>query len=298
MAANTSASLAENRENRTWDISFRRTELPKAHLNLSANNKDSTHHRLILNFGRYLKQWSLKSLLYESVTEASTLYYPMKIHKRSFRIVGSVNGLICLSNRVNDLFVWNPSIRNSSDVEVKIYSLKSDSWRSIHSLPQRVRLSGLSWFVNGKLHWDNNTDRFFGNGCNIIYIDLADEKWGKMEQPSYGEGDTDLWLGLLGNDLSVNRNDKRKHVSVWVMKEYGVNESWSKMFTINYADYPYSYVLPLFMLNKGEVVVAFEKTFMIYNTNNDSLSPTTINFDGWWYKEIYVESLVSPFPTE
>nr|XP_033509738.1 F-box/kelch-repeat protein At3g23880-like [Nicotiana tomentosiformis] len=201
----------------------------------------------------------------------------MKIHKRSFRIVGSVNGLICLSNRVNDLFVWNPSIRKYK----KLADFRTNSRD-----------------INRCLHWDNNTDRFFGNGCNIIYIDLADEKWGKMEQPSYGEGDTDLWLGLLGNDLSVNRNDKRKHVSVWVMKEYGVNESWSKMFTINYADYPYSYVLPLFMLNKGEVVVAFEKTFMIYNTNNDSLSPTTINFDGWWYKEIYVESLVSPFPTE
>ncbi|XP_075086063.1 F-box protein CPR1-like [Nicotiana tabacum] len=148
---------------------------------------------------------------------------------------------------VLDMMRFVMIISSSSDVEVKIYSLKSDSWRSIHSLPQRVRLSGLSWFVNGKLHWDNNTDRFFGNGCNIIYIDLADEKWGKMEQPSYGKG----------NDLSVNRNDKRKHVSVWVMREYGVNESWSKMFTINYADYPYSYVLPLFMLNKASIATVY-----------------------------------------
>ncbi|XP_016490847.1 F-box/kelch-repeat protein At3g23880-like [Nicotiana tabacum] len=325
---------------KSWLALISGQEFIKSHLNLSANNKDNTHHRLILNFGRYLKQWSLKSLLYESVTEASTLYYPMKIPKRSFRIVGSVNGLICLADSSKDLVLWNPSIRkykklpnfktnfwdvswfvygfgydefrddykvvgcfyydySSFDVEVGIYSLKSDSWKSICSLPDGMGfLIELGKFVNGKLHWVNNINDYSYEGCNIISIDLVDEKWETVEQPSYEEGDIDLQLGLFGSDLSIYINNEGKHVSVWVMKEYGVRESWTKMFTIKYADYSYSYAQPFFMSNKGEVVVAFDETFMIYNPNDDSLTPTGIHSDGWQYTEIYVKSLVSPFPTD
>ncbi|OIT31749.1 f-boxkelch-repeat protein, partial [Nicotiana attenuata] len=283
---------------KSWLALISGQEFIKAHLSLSPNNKDNTNHMLILNFGRYLKQWSLKSLLYESAMETSTLYYPMKIPKRSFRIVGSVNGLICLADSSKDLVLWNPSIKkykklpdfntnswdvnrfiydfgydefrddykvvgcfyydcsNSSNVEVEIYSLKSDSWKSIRSLPDEMRfLTELGKFVNGKLYWaNNNCNHYFSyKGCNIISIDLVDEKWEKVEQPSYEEGDIDLQLGLFGSDLSVYINNAGKHVSVWVMKEYGVRQSWTKMFTIKYADYSYLYARPFFMPNKGEI---------------------------------------------
>ncbi|MCE3214742.1 hypothetical protein HAX54_053208 [Datura stramonium] len=95
-----------------------------------------------------------------------------------FRIIGSVNGLICLSTENDHLFMWNPSIRKYTKLpdpkprlrkvywrqygfgydefhddykivgifffdeygttnkdEIKIYSLKSDSWRSVDPCP-------------------------------------------------------------------------------------------------------------------------------------------------------------------
>lgn len=78
------------------------------------------------------------------------------------------------------------------DVEVKVYSLKNDSWATVHYCRETMLiaredthwgtlmyLSGL--FVHGVLHW--HRDR------NIISFDLANEKWDKMEKPCYEVGE-------------------------------------------------------------------------------------------------------------
>lgn len=81
---------------KSWLNLISSSEFIKFHLDLSANNKDNSHHRLMYNHN--FKEGSLKSLLYESdVIEAPhDLNYPMKDHQRPFQIVGSANGLICL----------------------------------------------------------------------------------------------------------------------------------------------------------------------------------------------------------
>ncbi|KAK4356866.1 hypothetical protein RND71_022476 [Anisodus tanguticus] len=146
-------------------------------------------------------------------------------------------------------------------------------------------------FVSCIIENNNYTDRSLYKSRYIISINLVNEKWEKVEQPSY-RGDYNLQLGLLGSELSVYINNKEKHVYVWVMKK-----SWTKLFTVKYADNPDSFAVPFFMSNKGEIVVGFASTFMIYNPKDNSLRPAIMNSDDWWYTEIYVESLVSPFST-
>ncbi|XP_019071217.2 F-box/kelch-repeat protein At3g23880 isoform X1 [Solanum lycopersicum] len=104
-----------------WHFLISRPEFVKNHLLLSASNKDYTHHRVMFkvassaNYG--IRDCSLSSLLHHPVTEAIDLDYPGKYPKdhRYPVIVGSVNGLICLSislfNGVQELYLWNPSIR-------------------------------------------------------------------------------------------------------------------------------------------------------------------------------------------
>lgn len=172
-----------------------------------------------------LKVCSLRSLLYESVLEALDLDYRMKDQPNTFwtTVGSSINRLICLSNKENDLCLWNPSTRKNKklphlgaklsynncfiydfgsdefrddykgvaciycycdnritpSVEVKIYSLKDDSWRSIDYPRDSVRFFDWGKFVNGKIHWANSTrpkGPFLYEGWNIIYFDLADEK--------------------------------------------------------------------------------------------------------------------------
>ncbi|KAF3616452.1 putative 60S ribosomal protein L13a-4-like [Capsicum annuum] len=142
----------------------------------------------------------------------------------------------------------------SYDVEVKMYSLKSDSWRNVYDYQGGVLLNDSGKFVKGKLHWSTTARCAQYTGWEIISIDLTDEKWGKVEQPCFEEGNLDFALGVLENNLSVLCN-YRTWADVWVMKEYGVKDSWGKMYTIRCPnDDPGKFMFspPLCVSNKAE----------------------------------------------
>ncbi|PHT39069.1 hypothetical protein CQW23_22642 [Capsicum baccatum] len=185
----------------------------------------------------------------------------------------------------------------SYDVEVKMYSLKSDSWRNVYDYQGGVLLNDSGKFVKGKLHWSTTARCAQYTGWEIISIDLTDEKWGKVEQPCFEEGNLDFALGVLENNLSVLCN-YRTWADVWVMKEYGVKDSWGKMYTIRRPnDDPGNFLFspPLCVSNKGEILLVFGSIFMIYNPNDDSIKyPELNNFDACLEAEIYIESLISP----
>ncbi|KAM3356940.1 F-box/kelch-repeat protein like [Capsicum galapagoense] len=223
---------------KSWLALISSLEFIKNHLRISANNKDYAQHRLLLRYKCILKDCYLRSLFCNSVMEVSRLDCPVTDqHKTFWSVVGSVNGLICLTGGEKALCIWNPSIRkyktfpdfitnwmvrivygfgydefnddykvvrcayNYGDwprFDIKVYSLKDDSWRSIRYRPP-------------------NGMRFWGS---------ADEKLEKVEQPCC-EKEGVLVLGVLGNNLSVISKDNhlRTHIDVWVMKEYKVKES-------------------------------------------------------------------------
>nr|XP_009778684.1 PREDICTED: uncharacterized protein LOC104227997 [Nicotiana sylvestris] len=88
---------------------------------------------------------------------------------------------------------------------VKLYSLNSHCWRSTDDFQSGMPVNGKSgMFVNGKLHWATSIHGINrDNGWDIISVNLADGKYGKVERPYYGEGDFEPKLGVVGSDLSA-----------------------------------------------------------------------------------------------
>ncbi|KAM3327088.1 hypothetical protein P3S67_002214 [Capsicum chacoense] len=200
---------------------------------ISSDNKYYARIRFMLGFDprKYIKDCSISSLLYDHVTRAIDLDFPLnKSNESSIKAVGSANGLICVVISYSDLFLWNPSIRkfkklpsprigflymygfgydelnddyykvvcltqkvydDDSHYNVgKIYSLKNNSWKRLDDFRIGRLSNQTGMFVNGKLYWANTAKHF---GCysdwDIIFVDLADGRWGEMEKPCYAEGE-------------------------------------------------------------------------------------------------------------
>ncbi|XP_059280023.1 F-box protein CPR1-like isoform X2 [Lycium ferocissimum] len=127
---------------------------------------------------------------------------------------------------------------------------------------------------------------------------LKFRKWGKVEQPSYEEGDIYSTLGVLGTDLSVCYNYLGIRADVWVMKEYGVKKSWIKMFTICHPFEPLAFQFYTFfcMSNKGKILFVCGPEVRIYNPKDDSIICSKItSYNTFYEANIYIESLVWPF---
>ncbi|GLT78066.1 hypothetical protein SLA2020_496130 [Shorea laevis] len=123
---------------------------------------------------------------------------------------------------------------------VEIYTLRTSIWRSItapgpHYL---IRYWSSPVFVSGALHWSANTPPRQGAFRNVIVsFNMKDEAFGEVGMPKSLQGlvGWKITVALLDGLLAlVHRNVDGYEAShdVWVMKEYGVAESWTKLFDV------------------------------------------------------------------
>ncbi|KAG5605287.1 hypothetical protein H5410_026779 [Solanum commersonii] len=106
---------------------------------------------------------------------------------------------------------------------ITIYSLRNDSWKTLHDQLQGILLINHSGkFVNGMLYWiastgiDNDDD-----ARNIISFDVANETWGSLEIPIHGEDHSNIKLGVVGSDLAVlyTCHIYATTSDVWILKD-------------------------------------------------------------------------------
>ncbi|KAI3823090.1 hypothetical protein L1987_04516 [Smallanthus sonchifolius] len=319
-----------------------------SHLTLSTRNNHYAHHRVIFSTSRrrILKTFNLYDALYDSSVNALKLDYPFKRPRKSVGIVGSCNGLLCISIEDDTLFIWNPSTRKSNSLPsygykarvwsthygfgyeestddykvveicvkfkerykcetfVKMYSLRNGNWKNIGAFPQmpgdyygKCLNGALHWVANGDLEWTASEVVIVSYDWNIISLDLATETYGEVLQPVYDEGDKDLTLGSLREWLCVLCNYRGIRADLWVMKVYGVKDSWTKLVSIPYLTDPETdkFSVPLCISNDGKILLQLGSKLIVYDSKNGSFSENQ-NFDKCVQASTFVESLVSPIP--
>lgn len=252
--------------------------------------------------------------------------------------VGCCNGLICLRPSTNfDYYLWNPSIRtfkklpcvnpNSTDYIVaeglgfdelngdykvfcqyhnfssfsvaRIYSLKTDSWRTIECIGGEVQDRRLT-FVNGKLYmaWYENCG--LSRSLEIVSFDLDKEVYEKVPLPSLvsqTEKST-IWLQKVDECLCLLH--ERNGWDVWILRKRQ-HESWTKFVTIPY-DHFDQWMIPslvsLYRDTNGDQILLyhFQSSFLFYRLKDNTTWASPNWMRGWnmAYAYVYIESLVEP----
>ncbi|KAL8026522.1 hypothetical protein ABFX02_14G033600 [Erythranthe guttata] len=194
----------------------------------------------------------------------------------------------------------------------QIYSCKSHSWKKVENFKKGlVPLDDPGKFVSGKLHWLAEAAaeaaaaavEYGGGGggdLDIVSIDLAEEKYKIVPKPENFSTSIpyQTMLGDLGGYLSLVSYAPMLDTYVWVMKKYGVRESWTKIWTLSdFAD-PKTYVrgaMPLFLKSNGDILVAFGPCVALCNGKNKLHESRAAAIDDLFRAVVSVQSLVSPF---
>ncbi|KAK6116299.1 hypothetical protein DH2020_049926 [Rehmannia glutinosa] len=124
--------------------------------------------------------------------------------------------------------------------EVQVYSRRSNAWQNKGVVPYRLeRWSSPGVLLSGRLHWVSRRVKFNGRlERTIVSYDLADDLFDVICNPVSSSVSFWRWtschLAALDGCLCVVVPVPPGHVafSIWIMKEYGVNESWVKEYTI------------------------------------------------------------------
>ncbi|GAU32665.1 hypothetical protein TSUD_218420 [Trifolium subterraneum] len=149
-------------------------------------------------------------------------------------------------------------------IEVGVHSLGTNDWRRIHDIPVSGWIQGSGIFVSGTINWlvfDAS------NIClsSIVSLDLEKESYQMLPQPD-SEGNVSKSLGTLRDCLCIFHSSDSMSFDVWIMKQYGNRESWTKFYRVppmktrvSYFSTPYTKVLYMsddkMLVNYNDLVV-------------------------------------------
>ncbi|XP_059629706.1 F-box/kelch-repeat protein At3g06240-like [Cornus florida] len=180
---------------------------------------------------------------------------------------------------------------------VYVYSLRAGCWKKVQDYVKNsfyVEYGAYptrGMMLNGAIHWfclDINSNK----KSKIAAFDLGSEKLSEIPLPSFFTNVHKMCgIGVFGGCLCVKVPASDEF---WVMKEYRVEQSWTKVNV----EFPNSlHAKPLDLLNNDETLMkTFRFKFVLYNTSERSyrdLVPHGLR-EIFYDAVVYAESLVSP----
>lgn len=244
------------------------------------------------------------------------LQVPKANHDAEMKIVGVVNGLVCLCESRNPrdiLYIWNPittelitfpvpEFPESSDQnrsrygfglslkkreykvvrilqkvgvsgavrksDCHIYTLGTGSWRDIRNLGPQGFIREHVVFLEGNLHYVTE------DGADVLYcVDLEKETLKSFPSPPLNFDYRKVTINMYNGCLCVCDNTGEFDVQVWVMMEYGVEKSWTKLLEItedpigNLGNY-FSDVYFVRVFVDGEILILLGSTVMFFRLSD------------------------------
>ncbi|XP_009625868.1 F-box protein CPR1-like [Nicotiana tomentosiformis] len=201
--------------------------------------------------------------------------------------------------RLSEVF-WDPpnDYPGPKESKVDMCDLSIDSWRELdyEQLPLIYWVPCAETFYKEAVHWFATIDL----SMVILCFDVCTETFRNMKMPHTFIFDNEQYCGLVilsesltlicyPNPISIDQIQELTHI--WVMKEYGVSESWILKDTIR----PPPIESPLDVWKNNLLLFQSKSGLLIsYNLNSDEVKELKLNgFPGSLSVKVYKESLTS-----
>ncbi|KAF9604191.1 hypothetical protein IFM89_003937 [Coptis chinensis] len=170
-----------------------------------------------------------------------------------------------------------------------VYSLANGLWRRIQGGPCITGDGTSGVLVNESLNWIESHC-----SCNprVVAFDIGGKEFRVVPQPGYGDCSF-LEIGKLGGKLGLLRYDKwtGTYLEGWVMQDYGVGDSWTKLFIVNQGIYYFTALCDT--MNNLINVSTDGRHVLSYDPKRGIMSYSEcISFAGFSDARMYIESLV------
>ncbi|XP_058782777.1 F-box/kelch-repeat protein At3g23880-like [Vicia villosa] len=217
----------------------------------------------------------------------------VQIRKKAFMTFGFGYDHVSDNYKVVVLYYYEPNLPITTTV--KIHTLGTNFWETIPTFPFGTHVfdehSGTH--LRGTINWPAYTGRGRKGPFFIASFDLVKESYQKLLLPAHAEISLPyLSLAVLRDCLClISGHD------IWVMKEYGIQESWAKLFSVSFMQHPTKrYVLytALYIFEDDrlllETLEGWENKLVVYDSKNDTFKVTRFKND----VNVCLETLISP----
>ncbi|XP_026406135.1 F-box protein CPR1-like [Papaver somniferum] len=182
---------------------------------------------------------------------------------------------------------------------ILIYKLSSNSWKTEKTIPYFFTLMQTAGvLVNGDFHWLAVVPSRFV----VLSLDISDESFNEMQLPDgLKEKNKDLRmvLGVLEGCLcalvSSYVNEIKIGYEVWKMLDYGVRESWTKLYVIAHESIisDNHYFRLVWSSKNGDILLLSCDSLVLYDPKHESARELNINDIPFLNAENYFKSIVS-----
>ncbi|KAI6673475.1 hypothetical protein NL676_001381 [Syzygium grande] len=252
-----------------------------------------------------------------SYTLRAKLAIPFDEHALSFEVIGSVDGLVCVSMlhkrsklwTIQSMYLWNPAMRKLRDLgnraeldagmsRYQIHGFGRDRGGHIYRVVRITygctRKGGEGEFdggrpsrdlhgddsracINGVVHWPASVTEDSPYSF-ILSFEVASQMFDKLPMPeNYLDNfklhkETQVSIAALKESLATlvccpGAGNIGSEIHVWVMKRYGVADSWTKQYT---AVMQQRIERVLGLTRNGEILIhRSDHKVMCYDSEND-----------------------------